>query len=59
MEIEFFGVSGTSIEDTSFQGINESENVCSLINNLLSNYDIGVNIINSDISIKTLKNIEI
>ena len=60
MEIEFFGVSGTSNEDDSIQGSNnENENLSSLLSNISSEYDIKVNIINSKEQIKHINNLEI
>ena len=60
MEIEFFGVSGTSNEDDSIQGgNNENENLSSLLSNIPSEYDIKVNIINSKEQIKHINNLEI
>lgn len=61
MEIEFFGVTGTSFEDSTASNTNESEiNINDMsLSGLLSDYELELRVLNDTKVLKTLTNIEI
>lgn len=59
MEIEFFGVSGTSIDDSSLAGVSEAEPSTSLFRNIQSHHFISFDVLGSKDQIKQLDNVDI